>query len=108
MDATRQSTAGPDVIHHDVVVNGVKLHYVEAGEGPPVVLLHGFPEFWWGWRRQIPALVEAGFRVIAVDLRGYDLSDKPEGVEAYRVEALMEDVAELIRRVAGGLSLIHI
>lgn len=87
----------PRVAHHDVRVNGVRLHYVEAGEGPLVVLLHGFPEFWWGWRRQIPALVEAGFRVIAPDLRGYHLSEKPEGVESYRMELLVEDVAALIR-----------
>ncbi|HEX7243804.1 MAG TPA: alpha/beta hydrolase [Longimicrobiaceae bacterium] len=83
--------------HRDAVVNGVRLHYVEAGEGPLVVLLHGFPEFWYGWRHQIPALAEAGFRVIAPDMRGYNLSDKPRGVGSYRVEALVEDVAGLVR-----------
>jgi pimeloyl-ACP methyl ester carboxylesterase len=60
--------------------------------------LHGFPEFWYSWRRQIPALATAGFRVLAPDLRGYNLSDKPPGVSAYRVEVLLEDVAGLIHR----------
>jgi pimeloyl-ACP methyl ester carboxylesterase len=74
----------------------VRLHYVEAGEGPLVLLLHGFPQFWYEWRHQIPALVEAGFRVIAPDMRGYNLSDKPSGVRAYRVELLARDVERLI------------
>ena len=62
----------------------VRLHYVEAGEGPLVVLLHGFPEFWFSWRFQIPALVAAGFRVVAPDMRGYNLSSKPRGVRGLR------------------------
>jgi len=85
--------------HRDAVVNGVRLHYVEAGAGPLVVLLHGFPEFWYSWRHQIPALAAAGFRVLAPDQRGYNESDKPAGVDAYRVEALTADVAGLIRHV---------
>jgi pimeloyl-ACP methyl ester carboxylesterase len=84
-------------VHHEARVNGVRLHYVEAGGGPLVVLLHGFPEFWYSWRWQIPALAEAGFRVLAPDLRGYNLSEKPAGVQSYRVEALTADVAGLIR-----------
>ena len=84
--------------HREAVVNGVRLHYVEAGAGPLAVLLHGFPEFWYAWRRQIGPLAAAGFRVLAPDLRGYNLSDKPRGVGAYRVEALTADVAGLIRR----------
>ena len=74
----------------------VRLHYVEAGEGPLVVLLHGFPQFHHMWRFQIPALVEEGFRVVAPDMRGYNLSDKPEGVGRYRVELLARDVERLI------------
>src|SRR3954469_305232 len=77
-------------------VDGVRLHYVEAGEGPLVVLLHGFPEFWWSWRRQIPALVAAGFRVVALDQRGYAQSDAPRDWRAYRIERLAADVAGLI------------
>ena len=83
--------------HREAVVNGVRLHYVEAGAGPAVVLLHGFPEFWYSWRSQIGPLASAGFRVLAPDLRGYNLSDKPEVVSAYRPEALTADVAALIR-----------
>ena len=74
----------------------VRLHYVEAGEGPLVVLLHGFPQTHHMWRFQIPALVEAGFRVVAPDMRGYNLSDKPEGIEPYRVGLLARDVERLI------------
>jgi pimeloyl-ACP methyl ester carboxylesterase len=74
----------------------VRLHYVEAGEGPLVVLLHGFPEFWYSWREQIPALAAAGFRVVAPDMRGYNLSSKPVGVPAYAADKLAGDIAELI------------
>jgi len=82
--------------HHEAVVNGVRLHYVEAGSGPLVVLLHGFPEFWYGWRHQIGPLAAAGYRVIAPDMRGYNQSEKPPGVHAYAVETLVEDVVALI------------
>lgn len=74
----------------------VRLHYVEAGEGPLVVLLHGFPEFWLGWRFQIPALAAAGFRVVAPDMRGYNLSSRPRGVAAYDADRLAADVRDLI------------
>src|SRR5690242_12831972 len=80
-----------------VDVGEVRLHVADAGNGPLVVLLHGFPEFWYTWRRQIPALAQAGFHAVAPDMRGYNLSDKPAGVRAYRVPALVEDVAGLIR-----------
>jgi len=82
--------------HRYTDLGDVRLHYVEAGEGPLVLLLHGFPQFWYEWRHQIPALVEAGFRVIAPDMRGYNLSDKPPGVRAYRVELLARDVERLM------------
>jgi pimeloyl-ACP methyl ester carboxylesterase len=75
----------------------VRLHYVEAGEGPLVVLLHGFPEFWYGWRFQIPALAAAGFRVVAPDMRGYNTSSKPPGVAAYDVDRLAVDLRDLIQ-----------
>jgi pimeloyl-ACP methyl ester carboxylesterase len=76
----------------------VRLHYVEAGDGPLVVLLHGFPEFWFGWRSQIPALADAGFRVVAPDMRGYNLSSRPADVEAYGTDRLAADVRDLIRQ----------
>jgi epoxide hydrolase 4 len=69
-----EALAGTDIRHGYADLPGARLHYVEAGEGPPVVLLHGFPEFWYGWRFQIPVLARAGFRVIAPDLRGCNLS----------------------------------
>jgi pimeloyl-ACP methyl ester carboxylesterase len=77
---------------------GVRLRVVQAGPagGPPVVLLHGMPEFWWGWRHQIPGLAAAGLRVIVPDQRGYDESDKPAGIEPYQMKHLAADVAALI------------
>jgi epoxide hydrolase 4 len=83
-------------VHREERIGGLDLHRVEAGSGHPVVLLHGFPEFWWGWRRQIPALADAGFRAVAPDLRGYNLSAKPEGIAAYTVDALVGDLVGLI------------
>jgi pimeloyl-ACP methyl ester carboxylesterase len=77
-------------------LDGVRLHYVEAGEGPLVVLLHGFPEFWYGWRAQIEPLAAAGLRVVAPDLRGYNLSSKPAGVAAYDLDPLARDIRDLI------------
>ena len=85
------------VAHRTAALGEVRLHYVEAGEGPLVVLLHGFPEFWYGWRHQIPALADAGYRVVAPDMRAYNLSNKPAGVAAYTVETLARDVEGLIR-----------
>jgi len=77
-------------------LGGVRLHYVDVGDGPLVVLLHGFPQFWYGWRHQIPALANAGFRVVAPDMRGYNLSAKPPGVASYALGAVASDVAALI------------
>ena len=84
--------------HSYIETNNIRLHVVQAGpkSGAPVILLHGFPEFWYGWRKQIPALVDAGCRVIVPDQRGYNLSDKPKGVKAYSVHTLVEDVIGLI------------
>jgi len=82
---------------HVLLRSGLRLHIVAAGptDGPVVVLLHGFPEFWYGWRHQIGALSEAGLRVVAPDQRGYNLSDKPLGIAAYRLDRLAEDVVGL-------------
>lgn len=73
----------------------VKLHYVTAGEGPLVVLIHGFPDYWYTWREQIPALAEH-FQVVALDMRGYNLSDQPEGVENYAMDKLVADIDALV------------
>ncbi|WP_128478452.1 alpha/beta fold hydrolase [Halorussus pelagicus] len=84
--------------HEQAVVGDVRLHYVAAGDedDPLVLLLHGFPEFWYSWREQIPALADAGYRVVAPDMRGYNLSEKPRGVDSYRIEKLVGDVVGLI------------
>jgi pimeloyl-ACP methyl ester carboxylesterase len=82
--------------HGSAYVNGVRLHYVTQGQGKLVVLLHGFPEFWYSWRHQIPVLAER-FKVVASDMRGYNESDKPAGVANYRLDLLTADVMGLIR-----------
>ncbi len=63
--------------HRDIITNGIRMHYVTQGEGPLILLLHGFPEFWYSWRYQIPFLAEHGYTVVAPDLRGYNDTDKP-------------------------------
>ena len=78
-------------------VGDARLHYVEAGDGPLVVLLHGFPEFWYVWRRQIAPLVKAGFRVVAPDLRGYNLSSRPDRFTDYTADKVADDIRGLIR-----------
>jgi pimeloyl-ACP methyl ester carboxylesterase len=91
-------TAGsetPEVEHRYVTHDDVRLHYVAAGEGPLVVLIHGFPDFWRTWTGLIEQLRE-NYRVVALDCRGYNLSDQPEGVEHYTLELLAGDVAALI------------
>lgn len=82
--------------HRFVETNGIRMHVVEQGEGPPVLLLHGFPELWFSWRFQIPALASAGFRAIAPDLRGYGDTDAPEGVESYTIHHLVGDLTGLL------------
>jgi pimeloyl-ACP methyl ester carboxylesterase len=86
-----------EVRHERIEGDGVELHVARAGEGPPVILLHGFPEHWYSWRRQIAALADAGFSVYAPDMRGYNLSDKPVGRDAYHLRHLVADVAALVR-----------
>jgi pimeloyl-ACP methyl ester carboxylesterase len=81
-----------------ILTNGVRLHAMEAGpeDGPLVILLHGFPEFWYGWHRQIEPLATAGYRVLVPDQRGYNLSDKPRGLAAYSLDQIALDVVGLI------------
>ncbi len=81
------------VTHQRATVNGIKMHYVEAGNGPPVFLLHGFPETWFAWRKQIPVL-STNYRVIVPDLRGYGDSDKPQG--GYDKRTMARDIYELM------------
>ncbi len=81
--------------HKSVSANGTRFHVVESGDGPLVLLLHGFPEFWWSWRYQLPSLARAGFRAVAADLRGYGGSDKPP--RGYDLVTAASDVAGLVR-----------
>ncbi|MGI8794704.1 MAG: alpha/beta fold hydrolase [Acidimicrobiales bacterium] len=71
--------------HRTVEANGIRIHAVERGEGPAVLLVHGFPESWYSWRHQLPVLADAGYRAIAIDVRGYGRSSKPTAVDAYRM-----------------------
>jgi pimeloyl-ACP methyl ester carboxylesterase len=84
------------VSHRRIATNGVELHVAEAGEGPLVVLCHGFPELWYSWRHQIPALAAAGYRVLAPDQRGYGDSDRPDEVAAYDIVHLSDDLLGLL------------
>jgi pimeloyl-ACP methyl ester carboxylesterase len=88
----------PNLEHVFLPTNDIRLHVVQSGSryGSLVILLHGFPEFWYGWRRQIQPLADAGLRVWAPDQRGYNLSDKPRGIGAYRLDELAKDVVGLI------------
>ncbi len=81
--------------HRFIAANGARFHVAEAGRGPLVLLLHGFPEFWWAWRHQLPALADAGYRAVAMDLRGYGASDKPP--RGYDTMTLATDVTGVIR-----------
>lgn len=96
----QQPEGGPSLleeVQHAYADNeGVKLHYVRTGQGPLVVMLHGFPDYWYSWRAQMLAL-RPYFEVVAMDLRGYNLSDQPQEVEAYRMEYLLQDVMAVIR-----------
>ncbi len=84
----------PAIRHEDAEVNGIRLHYARAGAGPLVVFAHGFPEFWYEWKRQLVEFA-SDHEVVAPDLRGYNRSDKPEGVEPYRVSHMVEDLRAL-------------
>jgi pimeloyl-ACP methyl ester carboxylesterase len=89
-----------DRVQHGYAVSdaGVKIHYATLGTGPLVVMIHGFPDFWYTWRHQMAALSDS-FQVVAIDQRGYNLSDKPKGIENYEMRLLVADVAAVIRHL---------
>uniref|UniRef100_F6PJS6 AB hydrolase-1 domain-containing protein n=1 Tax=Ciona intestinalis TaxID=7719 RepID=F6PJS6_CIOIN len=102
LTAPKDKTAFPPASHPDSVTHSyinvtpkVKLHFVEAGEGPAIILLHGFPDFWYGWRNQIPALVQAGYRVIVPDQRGFGESSCPPRIQDYGQKYLCDDVLKI-------------
>jgi pimeloyl-ACP methyl ester carboxylesterase len=94
LDASTTLLDGP-WSHRHVAANGARFHVAEMGDGPLVLLLHGFPEFWWAWRHQLPVLASAGYRAVAMDLRGYGASDKPP--RGYDPFTLAGDVTGVIR-----------
>lgn len=89
-------TAMVDLEHHTHHVNGVRLHSVAAGDGPLVVMVHGFPESWYSWRHQLPVVAEAGYRAVAIDVRGYGRSAVPTAIEDYAMVRLVGDVIGVI------------
>jgi pimeloyl-ACP methyl ester carboxylesterase len=98
LDASMALVEGPWE-HRFVAANGARFHVAEQGEGPIVLLLHGFPQFWWAWRHQMSALADAGYRACALDLRGYGASDKPP--RGYDTRTSATDVASVLRSLGG-------
>jgi pimeloyl-ACP methyl ester carboxylesterase len=90
------SQAVPTIAHRSVHANGIDIHLAEAGAGPPVVLLHGFPELWYSWRHQLPALADAGYHAIAPDLRGYGRTTAPPAAEDYAMVHMAADVTGVL------------
>jgi pimeloyl-ACP methyl ester carboxylesterase len=82
--------------HRYARINGIRMHFVEQGAGTPVILCHGFPHFWFSWRHQIPVIAQAGWRVIAPDLRGMGQTDAPAEVAAYDVPQITGDLLGLL------------
>ena len=95
----RQGDVFDRVTHgHAVSEGGVKIHYASLGQGPLVVMIHGFPDFWYSWRHQMAALSQR-YQVVAIDQRGYNLSDKPKGVENYDMQLLVADVTAVVKHL---------
>jgi epoxide hydrolase 4 len=98
LSASRQTDKKPRWKDEYAEVNGVRLHYVTAGKGPLIVFLHGFPEFWYEWKQQLPEFAK-DHRAVAPDMRGYNLSGKPAGLDQYQMKDLVEDVRSLVERL---------
>src|SRR5215831_9753317 len=95
-----------DLQHHFVTTNAIKLHYVEQGSGPLVVMCHGWPESWYSWRHQIPALAAAGFRAVAPDQRGYGQTEAPEAIDSYNILNLVGDVVGLVSALGASQAIV--
>src|SRR6478672_11164747 len=80
-----------EIKHRTIDTNGIKMHIAEAGEGPLVLMLHGFPESWYSWRHQLTALGDAGYHAVAPDVRGYGRTDAPKEIEAYSMKKMTAD-----------------
>jgi pimeloyl-ACP methyl ester carboxylesterase len=103
LDASMALVEGPWE-HRFVAANGARFHVAEQGEGPVVLLLHGFPQFWWAWRHQMQALADAGYRACAMDLRGYGASDKPP--RGYDTRTSATDVASVLRSLGASRAVV--
>jgi pimeloyl-ACP methyl ester carboxylesterase len=95
-----------ELIHRTVNANGINIHVVEQGDGPAVLLCHGFPESWYSWRHQLPVLAEEGFRAIAVDMRGYGRTDRPHEIEQYTMLHLVGDIVGVLDALDVGKAVI--
>jgi pimeloyl-ACP methyl ester carboxylesterase len=93
---TTNKTDLPNITHRKIQTNGINMHIAEAGEGFPVIFLHGFPELWYSWRHQLPAIAAAGFHAIAPDQRGYGETDAPPDIESYSMGHLTADIIGLL------------
>src|SRR5438067_2771735 len=91
-----ERTAPSTISHRFIETNGIRMHLAEQGKGPLVLLCHGFPESWYSWRHQLPALAAAGFHAVAPDQRGYGRTDRPEPIDAYHILNLVADVVGLV------------
>lgn len=91
------SAAEQPLSHHSADVGGARIHWVECGAGPTVLMVHGYPESWYSWRHQLPALASAGYRAVAIDVRGYGRSSKPREVADYRMVRIVSDIVGLVR-----------
>lgn len=95
-------TTPPGAVHRLVNTPGGRIHLVEQGTGPLVLLVHGFPESWYSWRHQLPALAAAGYRAVAIDVRGYGRSAKPAATDAYRMLAHVADNTAVVHALGEG------
>jgi pimeloyl-ACP methyl ester carboxylesterase len=94
------------VTYRNIKTNGITMRVAEAGAGPLVLMVHGWPESWYSWRHQLPALAEAGFHAVAVDVRGYGGSDAPEGIEAYSMRELAADMAGAVEALGASTAVV--
>jgi pimeloyl-ACP methyl ester carboxylesterase len=85
--------------HRSIQVNGIKMHFAEQGEGPLIVLAHGWPELWYSWRHALPASAAAGYDAVAPDMRGYGQTDAPPNIQDYTQFQFVGDVVGLVRRL---------
>ena len=106
LTANAKDSSMEQLVEHGYATNnGVRIHYAALGQGPLVVMIHGFPDYWYTWRHQMTALA-ANHRVVAIDQRGYNLSDKPKGVDNYSLSVLAADVAAVIKQLGQAKAII--